>query len=291
MKTKWNLIIGSVLVLIIVVFGIVLVSKSRYLTIQTNMTQKEKSQKDSLRNVLRNQVIAQEMAKALAEQQVKSRTNLLQSSGLSNLQFPGIYWQWMADSAVIEAGIKTFKLYDTERDDYVDYKWSIQQLIQETFGGDYYESQSRSDALINLFIRVPNFFKVIYDLNKGIVGNLKTSWELPNQGEELAKYLGSKYPYEGDFEAYFQTHVRDSLTVFSEEVWQKLDSLCQKRYPEIFKSEKDTKREYGNWRVVRANLSPESKAVLLYVLTDYNGGVSPQSATVTKSKSISDWFK
>jgi len=154
---------------------------------------------------------------------------------------------------------------------------------------------NRSNSLINLFIRVPNLFKIIYDLNKIIFGSLKTKWELPNQGEELSKYLGStRYPYEEAFEAYFQKHVRNSLLVFSGQEWQVLDSVCQKHYPQTFKSEQDTKREYGNWRVVRSNFSPESKAVLLYVLTDYNGGVALQSATVTtttKSKSISDWFK
>lgn len=290
-KNLKSIIIVLFAVIIVVLVGLLLKSKTNKVDYQTFTT------KDSLQTVLDNQVIAQQEAKALAEQQVKSRDNLLQSSGLSNLQLPGIYWEWVADSTSIVEGIKTFKLYNAERDDYPDYRWAIQKLIERTFGGTWEQFNNRSNSLIDLFIRVPNLFKVIYDLNKGIVSSLKTSWGLPNQGEELMKYLGSKkYPYDKDFEQYFQKHVRDSSLVFSGESWQALDSICQLRYPEIFKSEQDTRREYGNWRVVRANFSPEAKGVLLYVLTNYNGGVAAKPAansgnTTKKSKSISDWFK
>ena len=293
MKKNSKLIVIVVLALtIIILVGLLLKPKINKVDYEA-----QKLQKDSLQTVLDNQVIAQQEAKALAEQQVKSRDNLLQSSGLSNLQLAGIYWEWGTDSASIVEGIKTFKLYDAERDYYPVYRLSAQSLIERTFGGRWEQFNNRSNSLIDLFIRVPNLFKSIYDLNKGIVSSLKTSWGLPNQGEELMKYLGSKkYPYDKDFEQYFQKHVRDSSLVFSGESWQALDSICQLRYPEIFKSEQDTRREYGNWRVVRANFSPEAKGVLLYVLTDYNGGVTPQPAansgnTTKKSKSISDWFK
>ncbi len=297
MKKKLNLIVGSVLVLIIIVLGIVLVSKSSSLKTQTALTKKEKLQKDSLQTVLNNQVIAEEEAKVLAEQQAEAKKNLLQSTGLSNLQLPGIYWEWGADSASIAEGIKTFKLYDAERDNYPDYRFRLQSLTQKTFGGSWEQSRNRSNSLVDLFVKVPTLFKVIYDLNKGIVSSLKTSWGLPNQGEELAKYLGSqRYPYDGDFESYFQKHVKDSLPVFSGQGWQDFYNLCHTKYPEIFKSENDLKREYGNWRVVRANFSTEAKGVLLYVFTDYNGGAAAQPATTggtttKKQKSISDWFK
>ncbi|HRU50501.1 MAG TPA: hypothetical protein P5155_03265, partial [Candidatus Absconditabacterales bacterium] len=171
---KKNLIIiGSALVLIIVVFIILLVVKSSSLRTQTAMTQQEKAQKDSLQTVLNNQRFEEEEAKALAQQQTEAKKNLLQSTGLSNLQLHGIYWEWNADSVSIVEGIKNFKLYDKEKDRYPNYRWNLLCLTQKTFGGSWEQSRNRSKSLVDLFVSVPNLFKVIYDLNKEIVGELK----------------------------------------------------------------------------------------------------------------------
>jgi len=265
---------------------------------QEKLTQIEKFEKDSLQRVLDQQVLAQAEAIALGEQKELGKTIFLSETGLDKLQLPGIYWEWGTDSASIVEGIKTFKLYDEEADaSYPAYRWRIQSLVGKTFGGSGEQSKRRSNSLVDLFIKVPSIFKVIYDLNKGIVGALKTSWGLPNQGEELVKYLGTtKYPYESHFEVFFQKHTKEGESgVFNHSEWPALDSLLQKNYPETFKSEKDTRREYGHWRIVRANLSPEAKGILLCVLTDYNGGAAAQPAatrttTTNKPKSISDWF-
>ncbi len=295
--TRKNLIILVIINVIVLAFLFYALFKGYHKEKnQERLTQIEKFEKDSLQGILDQQVIAQAEAIALAEQKEQAKVALLQSSGLDKLQLPGIYWEWGTESSSIVEGIKTFKLYDSERDNYPDYRWRIHSLTQKTFGGSWEQSRNRSNSLVDLFVRVPTLFKVIYDLNKVIFGSLKTSWGLPNQGEELAKYLGTtRFAYENNFELYFQKHTRDSSLVFSGEVWQALDSLCQARYPETFKSEQDTRREYGNWRVVRANFSPEAKGVLLYVLTDYNGGAAAQPAatrttTTNKPKSISDWF-
>ena len=290
-KTKNILLWVAAVVCLALIFALVI--QSNQIKIKKNLTATEMAAKDSLQLVLDQQLIAEAEAKVLAEKQAEAKKNLLQSTGLDKLQLPGIYWEWGADSSSISEGIKTFKLYDAERDNYPYYRWKLERLAQKTFGGSGEQSKRRSNSLVDLFVKAPQIFKVIYDLNKGIISKLKKDWQLPNQGEELAKYLrATKYPYDVDFESYFQKHTRDGSHVFIGDGWRAFYALCHTKYPETFKSENDLEREYGNWRVVSANFSPEAKSVLLYVLTDYNGGAAAQPATAADiNKAISDWLK